>query len=81
MAINPPSLQTNSWIPSPIGLNMLRTTMTDCWGYGDILFGEIGDINENHDNIYPLCLVVPPTSSMPSIYEGWEDYTYEVYFL
>ena len=62
-------------------LNNLRTTMQNAWQYGDIIFGEVSDINENHDNIYPLCLVKPPSSKMESIYEGWEDYSYEVYFV
>lgn len=62
-------------------LNNLRTTMQNAWQYGDIIFGETSDINENHDNIYPLCLVRPPSSKMETIYEGWEDYSYEVYFV
>lgn len=63
------------------GLNKIKDTMTSVWGYGDILFAkEINEINFTHNNLYPLCVVIEPNSVMPSIYEGWENYSYEVYF-
>ena len=63
------------------GLNKIKDAMTSVWGYGDILFTkEAKEINFNHNNIYPMCIVVEPQSTTPSIYDGWEDYDYTVYF-
>ena len=55
-------------------------SVQDCENHYNEIMSE-KRINENHDNIYPLCLVKPPSSKMESIYEGWEDYSYEVYFV
>jgi hypothetical protein len=63
------------------GLEELRSTMANAWQFGDIRFSkEANDINFEHNTIYPLCLVIEPNSAMPTIYEGWENYSYEVYF-
>ena len=63
------------------GLNILKDTMNNAWQFGDIRFSkEANDINLDHNTIYPLCLVIEPNSSMLSIYEGWENYSYQVYF-
>ncbi|HAT67145.1 MAG TPA: hypothetical protein DCS66_21545, partial [Flavobacteriaceae bacterium] len=63
------------------GLETLRITMENAWQYGDVeCITEIKAINFDHDRIYPLCLIIEPNSIMPSIYEGWENYEYEVYF-
>lgn len=63
------------------GLNKIKDAMTSVWGYGDIIFSkEPNEINFNHNNIYPMAVVVQPESATPSIYDGWEDYSYTVYF-
>ncbi len=67
---------------STFGLKKIRDAMQTVWGYGDILFAkDVKEINFNkHNNIYPMCIVVTPDSTTPNIYEGWENYDYEVYF-
>jgi len=50
------------------------------WTYGDSAFKYEGEVNQDHDTIYPLMLMEPPTSRMPDIYEGWEHYNVEIEF-
>ena len=66
---------------------MAATRLTDIitvfdskWTYGDVKFGYEGEVNQDHDTIYPLMIMTPPTSRMPDIYEGWEHYNVEMEF-
>ena len=56
------------------------TVATNKWTYGDSAFKYEGEVNQDHDTIYPLMLIEPPTSRMPDIYEGWEHYNVEIEF-
>jgi len=50
------------------------------WTYGDVKFGYEGEVNQDHDIKYPLMLVEPPESTIPSVYDGREEYTFEINF-
>jgi len=50
------------------------------WVYGDVKFGYEGEVNQDHDTKYPLMLIQPPTSTMPEIYSGREEYEFEINF-
>tara|TARA_R100000655_G_scaffold24338_1_gene48915 strand:+ start:2089 stop:3237 length:1149 start_codon:yes stop_codon:yes gene_type:complete len=50
------------------------------WTYGDVKFGYEGEINQDHDAKYPLMLIEPPESTIPLIYNGREEYTFEINF-
>jgi len=50
------------------------------WVYGDVKFGYEGEVNQDHDTQYPLMLIQPPTSTMPEIYNGREEYEFEINF-
>ena len=56
------------------------TVATNKWTYGDSAFKYEGEVNQDHDTIYPLMVMTPPTSRMPDIYEGWEHYNVEMEF-
>lgn len=56
------------------------TVATNKWTYGDSAFKYEGEVNQDHDTIYPLMIMTPPTSRMPDIYEGWEHYNVEMEF-
>tara|TARA_R100001244_G_scaffold36446_2_gene33396 strand:+ start:2470 stop:3669 length:1200 start_codon:yes stop_codon:yes gene_type:complete len=56
------------------------TVATNKWTYGDSAFKYEGEVNQDHNTIYPLMVMVPPTSRMPDIYEGWEHYNVEMEF-
>ena len=56
------------------------TVATSKWTYGDSAFKYEGEVNQDHDTIYPLMIMTPPTSRMPDIYEGWEHYNVEMEF-
>ena len=56
------------------------TVATSKWTYGDSAFKYEGEVNQDHDTIYPLMVMTPPTSRMPDIYEGWEHYNVEMEF-
>tara|TARA_R100001530_G_scaffold8118_4_gene8604 strand:+ start:67 stop:1266 length:1200 start_codon:yes stop_codon:yes gene_type:complete len=56
------------------------TVATSKWTYGDSSFKYEGEVNQDHDTIYPLMVMTPPTSRMPDIYEGWEYYNVEMEF-
>ncbi len=59
-------------------LRDLRDRFEQKWINGGFIFGYENEINENHNNDYPLLLVLPPTSELPSA-EGSsnERYTFE----
>jgi len=50
------------------------------WTYGDVKFGYEGEVNQDHDTKYPLMLVEPPSSIIPKIYDGREEYEFEINF-
>jgi len=56
------------------------TVATNEWTYGDSAFKYEGEVNQDHDTVYPLMVMTPPTSRMPDIYEGWEHYNVEMEF-
>ena len=59
-------------------LRDLRDRFESKWINGGFLFGYENDINENHNNDYPLLLVLPPTSEIPSTEgESQEEFTFE----
>ena len=59
-------------------LRELRDRFEQQWINGGFIFGYENEINENHNNDYPLLVVLPPTSELPST-EGdvQEEYTFE----
>ena len=61
-------------------LTDIITVFDDKWTYGDVMFGYEGDVNQEHDTQYPLMLVNPPESIMPVIYDGREEYSFEINF-
>ena len=65
-----------------IKLTDIVTVMKDKWTYGDKFFGYTEEFNDNHSTQYPSLLITPPTSIFPEvgIDNGWENYTFEVYF-
>lgn len=54
----------------------------DRWSLGDFIFGYENEINEKHNNTYPLLLVLPPTSEVIGA-EGdvQEEYSFECLFV
>ncbi len=59
-------------------LRDLRDRFESKWINGGFIFGYENEINESHDNDYPLLLVLPPTSELPSTEgESREEYTFE----
>ena len=59
-------------------LRELKTKFESNWINGDFIFGYENEINENHNNNYPLLLVLPPTSELPATEgESIEEYTFE----
>ena len=65
-----------------IKLTDVVTVMKSKWTYGDKFFGYTEEFNDNHNTQYPSLLITPPTSVFPEvgINNGWENYTFEVYF-
>ena len=61
-------------------LTDIITVFESKWTYGDVKFGYDGEVNQDHDTKYPLMLVNPPESIMPVIYDGREEYAFEVNF-
>ena len=59
-------------------LRDLRDRFEQQWINGGFIFGYENEINENHNNDYPLLVVLPPTSELPAT-EGdvQEEYTFE----
>jgi len=59
-------------------LKQLKTKFESNWLNGDFIFGYENEINEKHNNEYPLLLVLPPTSEIPSTDDSMqEEYTFE----
>lgn len=59
-------------------LRDLRDRFESKWINGGFIFGYENEINENHNNDYPLLLVLPPTSELPSTEgDSREEYTFE----
>ncbi len=65
-----------------IRLTDIVTVMKSKWTYGDKFFGYTEEFNDNHNTQYPSILITPPSSVFPevSINNGWELYTFEIYF-
>ena len=61
-------------------LTDIITVFDDKWTYGDVKFGYDGEVNQDHDTQYPLMLVNPPESIIPAIYDGREEYSFEINF-
>jgi hypothetical protein len=61
-------------------LTDIITVFDSKWTYGDVKFGYDGEVNQDHDTQYPLMLVNPPESIMPVVYDGREEYSFEVNF-
>ena len=61
-------------------LTDIITVFDSKWTYGDVKFGYDGEVNQDHDIQYPLMLVNPPESIMPVVYDGREEYSFEVNF-
>jgi|5_EtaG_2_1085323.scaffolds.fasta_scaffold02406_4 archaellum component FlaF (FlaF/FlaG flagellin family) len=61
-------------------LTDIITVFDSKWTYGDVKFGYEGEVNQDHDTKYPLMLVEPPSSIIPKIYDGREEYEFEVNF-
>ena len=61
-------------------LTDLITVFESKWTYGDVKFGYEGEVNQDHDIKYPLMLIQPPESTIPTIYDGREEYTFEINF-
>ena len=53
---------------------------SDKWTYGAVEFGYESDINKDHDRLYPALIIEPPTSSIPNINNGREEYSFELNF-
>ena len=59
-------------------LRELRDRFEQQWINGDFIFGYENEINENHNNDYPLLVALPPTSELPATEgDSKEDYTFE----
>ena len=59
-------------------LKDLRDRFEQEWINGGFIFGYENEINEKHNNDYPLLLVLPPTSELPSTEgDSREEYTFE----
>jgi hypothetical protein len=61
-------------------LTDIITVFDSKWTYGDVKFGYDGEVNQDHDTQYPLMLVNPPESIIPEIYDGREEYSFEINF-
>jgi len=61
-------------------LTDIITVFDEKWTYGDVKFGYDGEVNQDHDTQYPLMLVNPPESVMPVVYDGREEYSFEINF-
>ena len=61
-------------------LTDIITVFDSKWTYGDVKFGYEGEVNQDHDTKYPLMLVEPPSSIIPKIYDGREEYEFEINF-
>ena len=61
-------------------LTDIITVFDSKWTYGDVKFGYESEVNQDHDTQYPLMLVEPPSSIIPEIYNGREEYEFEINF-
>jgi len=61
-------------------LTDIITVFNSKWTYGDVKFGYESEVNQEHDTKYPLMLVEPPSSIIPEIYDGREEYEFEINF-
>ena len=61
-------------------LTDIVTVFENKWTYGDVKFGYEGEVNQDHDIKYPLMLIEPPESTIPVVYNGREEYSFEINF-
>ena len=61
-------------------LTDIVTVFDSKWTYGDTKFGYETEVNQDHDAVYPLMLIQPPSSIIPLIYDGREEYEFEINF-
>ena len=61
-------------------LSDLVSVMETKWAFGDSEFAYTFEVNESHNTQYPYMLINPPESSIPEIYNGWEEYDFEIDF-
>ena len=50
------------------------------WIYGDSKFEYDFEINKDHDIQYPVLQIEPPESTIPEVYNGREEYEFEINF-
>tara|TARA_R100001530_G_scaffold58398_1_gene42420 strand:- start:3 stop:1199 length:1197 start_codon:yes stop_codon:yes gene_type:complete len=56
------------------------TVFENKWVFGDTKFGYETEVNQDHNASYPLMLIQPPSSIIPLIYNGREEYEFEINF-
>ena len=61
-------------------LTDIITVFESKWTYGDVKFGYESEVNQDHDTKYPLMMITPPESIIPEIYNGREEYDFEINF-
>lgn len=61
-------------------LTDLITVFESKWTYGDSRFEYDFEVNTDHNTQYPLIQIEPPTSTIPEIYNGREEYEFEINF-
>ena len=61
-------------------LTDIVTVFESKWTYGDVKFGYESEVNQDHDTKYPLMMITPPESTIPEIYNGREEYDFEINF-
>jgi hypothetical protein len=61
-------------------LTDLITVFESKWTYGDSRFEYDFEVNTDHNTQYPLIQIEPPISTIPAIYNGREEYEFEINF-
>ncbi len=61
-------------------LTDLITIFQSKWIYGDSRFEYDFEVNSDHNTQYPLIQIEPPASTIPEIYNGREEYSFEINF-
>ena len=61
-------------------LTDLITVFESKWTYGDSRFEYDFEVNTDHNTQYPLIQIEPPISTIPEIYNGREEYEFEINF-
>ena len=61
-------------------LTDIVAAMKSKWTYGDKDFAYEFEVNQHHNTQYPYMMIIPPDSSIPEVYNGWESYDFEIDF-